>query len=112
MKVQKISILLLLLFFIPVYGFSRDKGESKALIEIDFFTKIKSFSKLSEHKGEIFFVLRQPDKEENTYKSDLYQLKDGDPIRITNSGDVSEYFFIDDSQIVKALRDIEDKEKK
>ena len=101
---------MLLLFLIPIYSIGQEKVDGKDLIGIDFFTKIKTFSRLKEQNGDIFFVLRETKKEENTYNSDLYQLKDGNVVRITNTGDVSDYFFFDDAIAFRGLRKAEDRE--
>jgi len=109
-KMTKTGIVMLLLFLIPIYSIGQEKVDGKDLIGIDFFTKIKTFSRLKEQNGDIFFVLRETKKEENTYNSDLYQLKDGNVVRITNTGDVSDYFFFDDAIVFRGLRKAEDRE--
>ncbi len=90
----------------------KHNGEKeKKLIGIDFFTKVKSISNLKEKDGNIFFILRQPDKEANNYNNDLYQLIDGKAVRLTSSKNISDYYFLNDAIIFRNIRDENDKEK-
>jgi dipeptidyl aminopeptidase/acylaminoacyl peptidase len=87
--------------------------EEKDPIGLDFFTKVKGISTLKEKDGNIFFILSQPDKEGNTYTRDLYQLIDGQPVRLTSSKNVSDYFFEEGGNgiIFRNIRDDKDREK-
>lgn len=109
-KVNLILVFLVALFFIQIEIKAQAVNEQKKTIGIDFFTQVKSISNLKEKNGEIFFVIRQANKEANSYTSDLYQLKDGKPIRLTSTGNVSDYFFLGESIIFRNLRDEKDKE--
>jgi dipeptidyl aminopeptidase/acylaminoacyl peptidase len=90
------------------------RGEDKVTgdklpIGIDFFAKVKSISNLREHDQKVFFILRQADVDKDNYQSDLYQLADnGDALRLTSSGDVSDYFFLGSDIIFSSIRDQED----
>lgn len=84
----------------------------KLPVGIDFFAKVKGISNLQEHKGKIFFLLRQADLEKDTYRNDLYRLADdGQALRLTSSGDVSDYFFLGDELVFRSIRNEEDRTK-
>lgn len=112
MRVKTLIITVFLFFIIPVRFFARDVEKDKSPIGVDFFSEIKSFSKLNVHNEEVFFILRQPDKEKNTYKNDLYKLKDGKPLQLTRSGDVSDYFILNNDIVFKGIRESDDEETK
>lgn len=112
MKIRKLIVIVSLVFLIPVQFFARDVEKEKVPVGIDFFAEIKSFSKLKVHNGEVFFILRQPDKNKNNYKNDLFKLADGKPLQLTRSGDVSDYFILNDDLIFKAIRESDDEETK
>jgi dipeptidyl aminopeptidase/acylaminoacyl peptidase len=81
---------------------------AKKPIEIDFFTKVKRIANLKVNDDHIFFTLSNPDKENNSYTSALYQLIDGKPVRL--SKDVTDYFFQDGGIIFQAVREEKDRE--
>jgi dipeptidyl aminopeptidase/acylaminoacyl peptidase len=84
---------------------------AKKPVGIDFFTKVQSISNLQEKNGNIFFILGKPDKGDNNYDRDLYQLIDGKAVRLTHSG-VSDYFLGDNDEIIfRGVRDEKDREK-
>ncbi|MDR1716397.1 MAG: S9 family peptidase [Prevotella sp.] len=105
------TIVLLTAFLFPIYAGYGYSAYGKEPVGIDFFTKVRSISNLKENKGDIFFILRQPDLEGDTYRSDLYQLVDGRELRLTSSENVSDYFFLGDTIIFKSVRDEKDKER-
>jgi hypothetical protein len=105
------TIVLLTVFLFPIYAGYGYSAYGKEPVGIDFFTKVRSISNLKENKGDIFFILRQPDLEGDTYRSDLYQLVDGRELRLTSSENVSDYFFLNDTIIFKSVRDEKDKER-
>lgn len=110
MKKKYIVIFLSFFLYLAFTNHGHAEGDKQA-IGIDFFTKVKSISDLKEKDGNIFFILRQPDKDENKYNSDLYQLIGGKAIRLTTSQNVSSYFILDDAIIFRNIRNEEDKEK-
>lgn len=75
-----------------IYSQSISSSAIKDSIGIDFFAKVKSISNLQEKDGNIFFLLRQPDLEQDKYITDLYQLVGGEAVRLTSSQSVSDYF--------------------
>ena len=97
--------LALLLAFASFSLMAQNVGKKK--IEVDFFTKIKRISNLQEQNGEVFFILTQPDKENNTYTKGLYQLIDGKAVRLVKN--VSDYFFQDDGIIFREIREDADR---
>lgn len=106
--IKSLSLALTLSLF-AVYAGNDKSGEKKA-VDIDFFTKVKSISNLKEKNGEIFFIVSQPDKENNRNSvSDLYQLIEGKPVRLARN--VSDYFFYDDGIIFRDVREDKDREK-
>ncbi|MDR1556275.1 MAG: S9 family peptidase [Tannerellaceae bacterium] len=78
-------------------------GEKKP-VGIDFFTQVYSISNLKEKNGNIFFTLSKPDKETNTYPRHLYQLIDGEAVRLSQSN-ISDYFFWEDDIVFRGNRD-------
>jgi dipeptidyl aminopeptidase/acylaminoacyl peptidase len=96
-----------------IYGGNGENATNDKLpIGIDFFAKVKSISNLQERGGKIFFILRQPDLEKDGYRNDLYQLtEEGEALRLTTSGDVSDYFFVGDELVFRSIRNEDDKTK-
>ncbi|MDR2139301.1 MAG: S9 family peptidase [Tannerella sp.] len=88
-----------------------DIAADKKPVGIDFFTRVYSISNLKEKDGNIFFILGKPDRETDTYPRDLYQLVDGQAIRLTRSGNVSDYFFWEDDLVFRHIGDPKDREK-
>ena len=86
-----------LLFIILVYQY----GYAQQPIDIDFFAKVKGISSLQEKNGNIFFILRQADLSQDTYKSDLYQLIDGRAVALTSTGNVSSFLLLDDTILLR-----------
>lgn len=106
---KNILALFFCLSFLPSYVMGDNGQKEKKSIGIDFFTKVRSISNLKEKDGSIFFILSQPNKENNNYTSDLYQLIDDKPVRLTK--DVSDYFFQDGGIIFRDIRDDNDRDK-
>lgn len=92
-----IKRLISLLFIILVYQY----GYAQQPIDIDFFAKVKGISSLQEKNGNIFFILRQADLSQDTYKSDLYQLIDGRAVALTSTGNVSSFLLLDDTILLR-----------
>jgi hypothetical protein len=84
-------------------------AKQKQPIELDFFTKVKVISNLREQDGNIFFVLSQADKESNGYTHGLYQLVQGNPVRLVRS--VSDYYLTDGGIVFKDIREDKDRER-
>ena len=101
---KKLCIALFLICSFSLYAQNREP------IGIDFFTKVKSFSNLKERDGKIFFTLRQPILQKDSYDTDLYQLIDGEAIRLTSTKNVSDYFFLGDAIIFQNIRNDEDRD--
>ena len=80
-------------------------------IELDFFTKVQFPSQLKYHLGMLYFLLKRADLTENKNVSDLYTLKNGEPVRLTSSQDVSAYYPMEDGILFPAMRTEKDKEK-
>lgn len=93
----------------PAIYANKDKSGEKEPIGIDFFTKVKRISNLQEKDGEIFFTVSQPDTERNRYIHGVYQLMDGEAVRLARN--VSDYFFLDDGIIFRDIREDKDREK-
>lgn len=111
MKKSSTIIFLFFTFLFPIIAQETDIQTEKKPIGIDFFTQIKSVSNLKEKDGNIFFVLRQADKEADRYNSDLYQLIEGKAVRLTSTENISDYFFLNDAIIFRNIRNKEDEEK-
>ncbi|MEA4841158.1 MAG: S9 family peptidase [Bacteroidales bacterium] len=94
---------------LPFYMMGMDIKNEKKNIDLDFFAKVKCISNLKEKNGNIFFILRQPDIENNNYSFGLYQLTDGKPVRLAEN--VSDYFFQDNGIIFRGIRKEKDREK-
>ncbi|OAV75463.1 Prolyl tripeptidyl peptidase precursor [Bacteroidales bacterium Barb7] len=108
---SSISALFLIATLLGVYAAGENTGEKKP-VGIDFFTKVKGISNIEEKDGNIFFIVSQI-KEEGGAVRDLYQLIDGKPVRLTSSGNVSDYFFEEGGNgiIFRNVRDEKDREK-
>jgi dipeptidyl aminopeptidase/acylaminoacyl peptidase len=92
------------------YGGGDPVSGDKLPVGIDFFANVKSISHLQEHGGTVFFILRQPDLEKDSYRNDLYSLADdGQALRITTSGDVQDYFFLGDDLVFRSIRNEDDR---
>ncbi|HPG92062.1 MAG TPA: S9 family peptidase [Clostridia bacterium] len=62
------------------------------------------------HKDNLYFNIVKADFDENDYVSDLYTLKNKKVKRLTNTGNVRSYYFVDDDIIFPSLRNPKDKE--
>jgi dipeptidyl aminopeptidase/acylaminoacyl peptidase len=78
-------------------------GEKKP-VGIDFFSQVYSISNLKENNGNIFFVLSQPDKDSDAYTRHLYQLVDGEAVRLSRSS-IADYFFWGDTLVFRGSPD-------
>ena len=101
---KKLIIVLFLVSSFSVYA------QNKEPIGIDFFTKVKSISNLKEKDGNIFFTLRQPNLQRDGYETDLYQLIEGEVVRLTSTKNVSDYFFVNDAIVFQNVREDEDRD--
>ncbi len=104
--IKKISVVIISILFTVFLAAAQNVA--KKPIEIDFFTKVKRIANLKVNGDNVFFILSNPDKENNNYTSALYQLIDGKPVRLTK--DVSDYFFQDGNIIFKSVREEKDRE--
>jgi dipeptidyl aminopeptidase/acylaminoacyl peptidase len=78
----------------------------------DFFKEVKMLSKLQEQNGNIYFIIKQADMEGNNYTSDLFQLENGNPRRLTSTHDIGDYYLLDDGSILfRNAREAKDKER-
>lgn len=69
------------------------KAADKQAIGIDFFKEVRMISNLQTRDGNVYFILKQADMDDNSYHSDLYQwVVDAEPRPLTTSRDVSSYF--------------------
>ena len=100
------KLFIVLFLFCSLLGYAQNREP----IGIDFFTKVKSFSNLKEKDGKIFFTLRQPNLQRDGYETDLYQLIDGEVVRLTSTKNVSDYFFVNDAIVFQNIREDEDRE--
>jgi dipeptidyl aminopeptidase/acylaminoacyl peptidase len=82
-------------FLLPVLTVFALSAQNDTLkpIGVDFFTQVKHIANLKVWEDKVFFTVRQANSEENSYSSDLYQLLDGQPVRIAK--EVTDYFFLD-----------------
>lgn len=80
-------------------------------VELDFFTKAQFPCQLKWTAGTLYFLVKRADPEENKNVSDLYELKNGEVIRLTSSQDVAAYYPMEDGIIFPAMRTEKDKEK-
>ncbi|MDR2682832.1 MAG: S9 family peptidase [Dysgonamonadaceae bacterium] len=78
------------------------QSAAKKPVESDFFTQVKRIGNLKVWDDNIFFTISQPDKEQNSYSSALYQWIDNEPVRIAKG--VSDYFFEDNGIIFRETR--------
>ncbi|MDR1331221.1 MAG: S9 family peptidase [Tannerella sp.] len=110
MKKNILFTVISLLILSAAFASGQESGVKKP-VGIDFFTKVKSISNLKEKDGNIFFVISQPDREENTYTRNLYQLIDGRAVRISQN--VSDYFFEEGGTgiIFRSIREEKDRER-
>ncbi|MDR1602623.1 MAG: S9 family peptidase [Tannerella sp.] len=109
MKKQSLLTIIILLIALgnPAYA----EGNRKP-VGADFFKEVRMISNLKEKNGSIYFIIRQANMEDNNYKNDLYRLEEGEPRRLTSTGDVSNYFVMDDGSIVfRNVRNPKDREK-
>lgn len=80
-------------------------------IPVDFFCKVRYLSHLSVREGAYYWIEATADRDENTYKADLWrQLPGGKPQRLTSSGDVRDYLLTDEGVVFASLRLPKDKE--
>ena len=85
---------------------------SKKPVGIDFFREVKMLSDLKEQQGNVYFIIKQANVEENNYTSDLFLLENGAPRQLTASHDVGEYYLLDDGSILfRNAREAKDKER-
>jgi dipeptidyl aminopeptidase/acylaminoacyl peptidase len=98
------GLILLLLALSPLQAQTGNTSAGKKPIGIDFFTQVYSISNLKEKNGNIFFTLSKPDGETNTYPRRLYQLIDGQAVRLSHSN-ISDYFFWDDDIVFRGYRE-------
>jgi dipeptidyl aminopeptidase/acylaminoacyl peptidase len=59
---------------------------------------------------ELYYIAKRVDFEDNGYKSDLFVLKDGQQKQLTNSGDVMDYYLLDNCIAFASLRSEKDRE--
>lgn len=93
---KKISVITLLIA--TVFAAAAQPAALKP-VGSDFFTQVKRLSGLKVWEDKVFFTVSRADRDRNSYSSGLYQLIDGEPIRIAR--DVSDYFFRDGGIIFK-----------
>jgi dipeptidyl aminopeptidase/acylaminoacyl peptidase len=97
MKRQKLFLSVILLIITINFSFA---VEGRKPVSVDFFKEVKMLSNLKEKNGDIYFIVKQAHLEDNKYSSDLYQLENGVPRRITFSHDVNGYYLLDDGSII------------
>lgn len=94
-----------LLLSIGAWGLSIESAQAqdsrKDPIGIDFFGKLRSISQVKTIGDDIFFVLQQASVSNDNYSSDLYQLIDGKPVRLTNTGRFGGYDIIDGAIVTR-----------
>ncbi|MDR2139300.1 MAG: S9 family peptidase [Tannerella sp.] len=112
MMYKKLAALLLLgATLSSLHAGEKDTLTEKKPAGIDFFTQVYRIFNLKEKDGNIFFILEKPDRETDAYLRDLYQLIDGQAVRLTRSGNVSDYFFWEDGIVFRQTGDPEEVEK-
>lgn len=82
----------------------------KKRIASDHFKHFKMLSHLKEQDGALYFIVKQANLEENRYDSDLYRYREGQIARLTSSGDVGSYEWLEGGIVFPALRKKKDKE--
>lgn len=82
----------------------------KKKITSDHFRNFKMLSHLKQMDGELYFLIKQANLEDNRYDSDLYQLKDGQVIRLTAAKNVNHFEILDGSILFPAVREKKDQE--
>ena len=80
-------------------------------IKSDHFKNYSFIQNLKSSGDTVSFILKQADLEQNIYKSDIWIIKKGEsPHRLTHSGDISSYWWLNNDEIVfSALRNKKDK---
>ncbi len=82
----------------------------KKKITSDHFKNFKMLSHLKQMDGNLYFLIKQANMEDNCYDSDLYQLKDGQLNRLTATGKINDFTLQDGAILFPALRDKKDLE--
>lgn len=82
----------------------------KKKITSDHFKHFKMLSHLKQMDGELYFLIKQANLEDNRYDSDLYQLRDGKVVRLTASKNVNRYEILDGGILFPAVREKKDQE--
>jgi dipeptidyl aminopeptidase/acylaminoacyl peptidase len=96
------KILVITLLFATVLTAAAQSAALKP-VGSDFFTQVKRISNLKVWEDKVFFIVSQADKDKNNYSSGLYQLIDGQPVRIAKN--VSDYFFQDHGIIFRERKE-------
>ncbi|MDR2810706.1 MAG: prolyl oligopeptidase family serine peptidase, partial [Tannerellaceae bacterium] len=110
MKRQLFSLIAIILWTGTSVSYAEVNG--KQPVGIDFFKEVKMISNLKEKNGNIYFIIKQADVEDNRYISDLYQLDNGSVRPLTSTHDISDYYLFDDGSILfKNARETKDKER-
>ncbi len=81
------------------------------MLGIDFshFGRFVCPYNLTARGDKLFYCIKKADFDANDYKSDLYMLHDGIQKQLTNSGDVSSYYLLDDGILFSSVRSAKDK---
>ncbi len=80
-------------------------------IALDHFANFKFLNHLKvSRQGKIAFLVKTADVDENDYKSDLYLWRDGEPVRLTDFGGVSDFYWLDEQIYFPAIRREKDRE--
>ncbi len=69
-------------------------------VEIDHFQQYRHPYRLRAKGGKLAFLLKQPSVADNCYHSDLWLLKDGQPLPLTTSGDIQKFWWKDADTLV------------
>lgn len=64
---------------------------NKENMPIDFFAQVKMLSWLQYHERALYFIVSQADLKNNHYRKDIYCLKDGKTVAMTNSHQVQSF---------------------
>lgn len=79
-------------------------------IDYEHFARFLCPHTLTARGDDLYFCVKRADLGENTYKSDLYVLRDGTPRRLTSGGDVNAYWLLSGGAVFPALREKKDRE--
>ena len=97
---RKDSIILALVI-VPLLSSAQGASQEKQSVGLDFFAKVKAISQVKTIGDDIFFILRQANVKDDRYYSDLYQLVDGQAVKLTDTGRFGSYEIIDNAIVTR-----------